>query len=311
MILTVTPNTALDRIEIIPRLTPGKVLRSSSLTLSAGGKGVNVARAIKNLGGEAACTGFLGGYTGRQHAELVDQEDIPSSWTWIKGETRAAIVIVDETTSETTVINEEGPVVTPSDWERLQAEVLKLAEKAETVCLSGSLPLGLGPETYVELIRALNRAERLVWVDSAGTVLQAAVQSRPGIVKVNGLEAAGLLGWPEIRDVSTAVQAAQMIRQRGLIQVVLTLGKLGAVMASNSGAWYACPPDTRTICPIGSGDALLGGLVHAWLNHTSDAETLRYGVAAGTANALSAGGGHFTSQEFKWVLESTTVKKLA
>jgi len=309
MIVTVTPNTALDRIEIVPNLTPGKVLRSTSLTLSAGGKGVNVARAIKNLGGEAACAGFLGGHTGRQHAELVKQENLPAAWTWIDGETRAAIVIVDEATGETTVINEEGPVVTPSDWDRMQAEVLVLAEKAEAVCLSGSLPLGLGPEVYTQLVKALNRVRRCVWVDSSGAALQAAVQSRPSVVKINGMEAASLLGWREFQDVSTAAQAARTIQQSGLSQVVLTLGRLGAVLASDVGAWYACPPKVKAICPIGSGDAFLGGLVQAWLNHSPDPEALRQAVAAGSANTLSVGGGKFTRQEFESVLAQTTVKR--
>jgi 1-phosphofructokinase family hexose kinase len=311
MIITITPNTALDRIEIVPSLTPGKVLRSTSLTLSAGGKGVNVARAIKNLGGEAACTGFLGGYTGRQHAELVKQEGFPAVWTWIDGETRAAIVVVDQVTGETTVINEEGPAVTTSDWDRMQAEVLELAEKAEAVCLSGSLPLGLGPEAYTELIKALVRARRRVWVDSSGAALQAAVQSCPAVVKINGLEAAGLLGWREFQDVPAAAQAAQTIQQSGVSQVVLTLGRLGAVLASDAGTWYACPPKIKPICPIGSGDAFLGGLVLACLNHSPDPEALRQAVAAGSANALSVGGGKFTRQEFETVLAQTTVKKLA
>jgi tagatose 6-phosphate kinase len=310
MIVTVTPNTALDRIEIVPSLTPGKVLRSTSLTLSAGGKGVNVARAIKNMGGEAACAGFLGGHTGRQHAGMVKQEKLPAVWTWIDGETRAAIVIVDEATGETTVINEEGPSVTTSDWDRMQAEVLKLAEKAEVVCLSGSLPLGLDPEAYTQMVRALNQVRRLVWVDSSGAALKAAVQSHPSVVKINGMEAAGLLGWREFQDVSTAAKAARTIQQSGLSQVVLTLGSLGAVLASDAGAWYACPPKIKAICPIGSGDAFLGGLVQAWLNHSPEPEVLRQAVAAGSANTLSVGGGKFTRQEYESVLAKTTVKKL-
>ena len=310
MIVTITPNTALDRIEIVPSLTPGKVLRSTSLTLSAGGKGVNVARAIKNLGGEAACAGFLGGYTGRQHAELVSQEGIHAAWTWIDGETRAAIVIVDEVTGETTVINEEGPVVTPSDWDRFQVDVLVLAEGAEAVCISGSLPQGLDAQVYKELVEELNQAGRCVWIDSSGAALKAAVQACPAVVKVNGLEAAGLLGWQEIQDVSAAGQAADTILQGGFAQVILTLGRLGAVSASKNGTWYSRPPDVKAICPIGSGDAFLGGLVQATLEHKTEPEALRQAVAAGSANALSIGGGKFTRQEFESVLTQTTVKTL-
>jgi tagatose 6-phosphate kinase len=310
MILTVTPNTALDRIEIVPSLKPGKVLRSTSLTLCPGGKGVNVARAVKNLGGKVTCTGFLGGHTGHQHAELVEHEYLSASWTWIDGETRAAIVIVDESSGETTVINEEGPAVTPSDWNRLQVGVLKLAEEVEAVCVSGSLPLGLKTESYSELIKSLNQAGRHVWVDTSGAALQAAVQSHPAAVKVNAFEAADLLGWHEFQDIPTAVKAAQAIRQNGVSLVALTLGKVGGVLASDSGAWYACPPVIKAICPIGSGDAFLGALVQAWLNHIPDPEALRQAIAAGSANTLSVGGGKFTHREFEMILAQTTIKKL-
>jgi tagatose 6-phosphate kinase len=311
MILTVTPNTALDRIETLPSLQPGQVLRSTALTLSPGGKGVNVARAIQNLGGEVFCAGFLGGHTGRQHAQLVNHENLSATWTWIDSETRAAIVILDEKTGEMTVINEEGPTVTVSDWERLQADVLKMAEKADAVCLSGSLPLGLEADCYGELLRALIRVRRRVWVDSSGPALRAAVQSRPAVVKINGLEAADLLGWRDIPDISTALQAAQTIQQSGLSQVVLTLGKLGAVLASDAGAWFAHPPEIKVVCPIGSGDAFLGGLVLSWLNQDPDPDALRRAVAAGSANALMVGGGKFSRLEFEQILTNTTVKQLA
>jgi 1-phosphofructokinase/tagatose 6-phosphate kinase len=311
MILTVTPNAALDRIEILPSLIPGKVLRSSTLRLFPGGKGVNVARAVKNLGGQPTCAGFLGGYSGRLLAELLEDEGIPATWTWIEGETRAAIVIVDETSGEATVINEEGPAVTSTNWERLHADVLKLAKKAEAVCLSGSLPLGSNPDAYAELVGALNQAGRRVWLDSSGATLRAAVRSHPAVLKVNGVEAADLLGWQEIEDVSTAVQAAVTLQQGGISQVVLTLGKLGAVLASEAGAWYSSPPDLKVICSVGSGDAFLGGLVKACLNGTPEPESLRQAVAAGSANSLSVGGGHFTHREFEAVLAETVVKKLA
>jgi fructose-1-phosphate kinase PfkB-like protein len=159
-------------------------------------------------------------------------------------------------------------------------------------------------------VRALIKARRRVWVDSSGPALRAAVQSRPAVIKVNGLEAAGLLGWKEIQDIPTALQAAQTIQQSGMSQVVVTLGKLGAVLASDAGAWFAHPPEIQVVCPIGSGDAFLGGLVLAWLNQDSDPDALRRAVAAGTANALMVGGGRFTRQEFERILSLTSIKKL-
>ncbi len=310
MILTVTPNAALDRIEVLPKLIPGKVLRSSPLKLVPGGKGVNVARAIKNLGGKPACAGFLGGYSGQLMAKLLEEEGIQAAWTWIEGETRAAIVIVEDS-GEATVINEEGPATNASDWEHFRVDVLKLAKDRKAICLCGSLPIGSDPNVYAGLLKDLKRDDCRVWLDSSGVTLQAAIQSLPTVLKVNGLEAAGLLGWQEIEDGFTAAQAARSLQQGGIMQVVLTLGKLGAVLASDAGTWYASPPQLKVVCSVGSGDAFLGGLVQACLNNFSEPDCLRQAVAAGSANSLSVGGGHFTRQEYESVLVGTTVKKLA
>jgi 1-phosphofructokinase family hexose kinase len=311
MILTITPNPAFDRIQTVPGFTPGHVWRAEALTLSAGGKGVNVARAVRSLGGEASCAGFLGGHSGRMEAQFVSLEGIPAQWTWIDGETRVSVIVVDPQAGETTVLNEAGPTVTPDDWARLQADALKMAGQAELVCISGSLPLGLKPSSMGDLMRGLNRLRLSVWLDSSGETLKAAIEARPAVVKVNNLEAAALLGWRVFEDVQTAVQAARTIQHSGISKVILTLGKHGAVMVSDAGAWAARPPVTEVLCTIGSGDAFLAGMVVAASRHQSDAELLRAGVAAGTANALSVGGGKFTQEEYRQVYAGTKIATLS
>jgi fructose-1-phosphate kinase PfkB-like protein len=129
-------------------------------------------------------------------------------------------------------------------------------------------------------------------------------------IKINNLEAAALLGWRPFSDVPTAVQAAQTILQSGTSKVLITLGKSGAILASDAGAWFAKPPAQTVVCPIGSGDAFLAGVVTASLNNEPDPEALRRGVAAGTANALTIGGGKFTLEDFEQVLGGTKVTTL-
>ncbi len=310
-IFCLTPNPAFDRIQKIPGFKPGEVWRARALTLSPGGKGVNVARAVKTLGGQALCAGFLGGHTGRLQALLMEQEGLESAWTWVDDETRVTVVVVDPESGQTTVLNEEGPLVTTHDWEHLKNDVLRLSAQAEIICVNGSLPRGLSPDLMADLLRSLLRARRKVWVDSSGPTLKACVEAFPAVVKVNSLEAAALLGWREFEDVATAHSAAHTIQQNGISKVILTLGKNGAVLASDAGVWYAKPPALKIVCPIGSGDSFLAGLATAMLNDLTDGEALRHGVAAGSANALSVGGGKFTRQEFDEVLAGTTIKKLA
>jgi 1-phosphofructokinase family hexose kinase len=309
-ILTVTPNPAFDRIQTVPQFAPGQVCRATSLTLLAGGKGVNVARAACLLGKQAACTGFLGGHTGRMEAQFLTMEGIPANWTWIDGETRVSVIVVDPEVGETTVLNEAGPTVTYDDWKRLQDEVMKQATQADAVCISGSLPLGLHPDAMGAFVQALSRTRRQVWVDSSGATLKAAVQARPTAIKINNLEAAALLGWRAVSDVPTAVQAAQTILQSGTSKVIITLGKAGAIFVSDAGAWYAKPPASTIVCSIGSGDAFLAGVVSASLDDAPAPEALRRSVAAGTANALTIGGGKFTLEDFDQVLGGTKVTTL-
>jgi 1-phosphofructokinase family hexose kinase len=309
-ILTVTPNPAFDRIQTIANFAAGQVWRATALTLCAGGKGINVARAARTLGQQAVCTGLLGGHSGRLQAQFMAMEGIPAHWIWIDGETRVSVIVIDPKSGETTVLNEEGPTVSVEDWKRLQDEVLAQSAQAQAVCISGSLPRGLSADAMGNLVQALNRTRQQVWVDSSGGTLKTAVQARPAAIKINHLEAAEVLGWRPFSDVPTAVQAAQTILQSGTAKVIITLGKTGAILASDAGAWFAKPPAISAVCPIGSGDAFLAGIVCASLNHEPDPEALRQGVAAGSANALSVGGGKFTREDFDHVLGGTRVTAL-
>lgn len=311
MILTITPNPVLDRILTVPGFQPGKVCRSTSLTLSAGGKGLNVARAIRILGGQSLCTGFLGGHVGRLVADISSREALPARWTWIDGETRVTAIIMVPGQTGITVINEEGPGLLQPDWDRLQTEVLSAATGAKAICLNGSLPPGIAPENVETLIRALRRDRRRVFVDSSGAPLQAAVKASPDGIKINGLEAASLLGWPECSDAATAVKAARAIQRQGISRVAITLGADGAVVATPAGQWAATPPRVQAINPIGSGDAFLAGFTQSIMEGLPDAEALRCAVAAGTANALSTGGGAFASVEYQRILAGVTVRPIA
>lgn len=307
MILTLTPNPALDRIQTVPGFNRGLVCRATAVTLSAGGKGVNVARAVRGLAGKAICCGFLGGHTGRMFAGLLEQERIPARWTWIEGETRVSPVVVSPETGETTVINEAGPTVRIEDWERLSADVLAAASPSSLVCISGTLPLGIPHELMANLIRALPRP---VFLDSSGDTLRAAIGGRPAAIKINGAEAAALLGWSECQDPATAFRAAQAIRASGIGRVVLTLGKEGAILASDQGAWAATPPPLQVVCSIGSGDAFLAGLALSVTGNLPDAEALRRAVAAGSANALSVRGGSFSRADYERVLAGVTLRAI-
>jgi 1-phosphofructokinase family hexose kinase len=309
MILCLTPNPCIDRTVIVPGFRPGAVLRAGAAHIAAGGKGVNVARAVRALGGAARCAGPLGGPTGRRVAELAAAEGLDSVWTPIRGETRTSIIIVDPAGGEATVINEPGPQLAPDEWARLAEDVRRAAGDAALVCISGSVPPGPAPDDYGALLTALAAAGRVVWADTSGAPLAAALRAAPAGLKVNQEEAGELLG-ASIPDARAALAAATELRRRGPQAVVITLGADGAVLAGPDGAWAARPPAIRAVSAVGSGDVFLGALAWALEQGRPTPEALRLAVAAGAANALMPGGARFDLGDVARLAAETAVQQM-
>jgi len=306
MILCITPNPAIDRTLILDRLAPAEVQRAKQVIIAAGGKGVNVARSIHLLGGDSLCMGFLGGHAGRQLADLAHSEGLNSSWTWISQETRTCVILV-VSNGDATVINEGGPSVAPSDWSRLQSDVRQMMASTKIVCSSGSLPPGSSPEDFDRVLSMLVEAGKQVWVDSSGAALTTAL-SHPGIcVKVNGDELGAILGF-EGRDLDSVKRALIGLGEQGLPASVITVGSAGALLATEDGRWHAQGPQVHVASTVGSGDAFLAGLVSGLDIGKDWAEALCDAVAAGTANALSAGGGQFSFREFQEIRQQVQVR---
>ncbi len=306
MIICLTPNPAIDRTVLLPNLAPGNVHRAEKVIVAAGGKGLNVARAIRTLGGEPLCMGFTGGHSGRLLADLAQAEGLNSSWTWVDSETRTCTILISPN-GDGTVINEPGLPVSKSDWKRLGEDLLRCVSPGNLVCISGSLPLQSSAEDMQGLLRLLVEAGKHVWVDTSGAALDAALND-PGVcVKVNGNEIGAALGL-EVQDLPSAKQALAMLGERGIKTCVITLGAAGALLSTTEGRWHAQGPRVRVVSTVGSGDSFLGGLVHALDGGDDWSLALGNAVAAGTANALSAGGGQFTLEEFKSIRKQIEIE---
>jgi len=307
-ILCVTANAAIDHSLLVPNFVPGEVYRSQLTLIAAGGKGVNVARAIRILGGEAIAGGFLAGTVGKMLEALAAQEGIPAAWTWLNsGETRICTIIADPESGEASVINEMGPSVTDSDWQRLQADIVQQAAVSDVVCLSGSLPRGSSQESFSELLRALRKVNCPAWVDTSGASLRTALDVKPNVIKINHHEIGEVLNRP-IPDAKAAAAAAHEICRDGIEMVAVTMGKAGAVLVNDQGAWYACPPKLKAVDAVGSGDVFLSGLVHG--RNLPSPDALRQAVAASAANILSLGGGLFEKKDFETILPQVTIETL-
>lgn len=302
MILCVTPNPAIDRTLLVPDFRLGDVSRAQAVLTVAGGKGLNVARVVRLLGGDALCAGPLGGHSGRWFADLAAREGLRARWTPIAAETRFAIIIADGSGRDASLINEPGPPITSAEWDAFAADVRREAAAARTITFSGSVPSGPTPEQFAALLRACVEAGAETWADSSGAWLAAAAGVRGLNVKVNGSEVEAIAG-RAVADAAEAVALADRARrERGLARVVLTLGRRGAVLAGAAGAWVAQPPEVKAVSSVASGDAFLAALALALSQGAAEDGALARGVAAGAANAMSVGGGQFALADYERAL---------
>ncbi|MDG4602423.1 MAG: 1-phosphofructokinase family hexose kinase [Defluviicoccus sp.] len=305
--LCITPNTSIDRTMVVPGFLAGGVWRAQSGSIACGGKGVNVARALKRLGQQPVCSGLLAGHTGKLAAEVANAEGLEAAWTWASGETRTCVIVVGER-GATTVLNEPGPPAAADDWSRLVHDVGRLARSAGGACISGSLPPGYPENGLKALIRAASmNGRRPVWVDTSGAALIDAVNAAPYGIKINADEAAALLGW-RVQSVHDAIRAAREIRRRGPERVAITLAADGAVVATGQGDWHARPPGVRVVSAVASGDCFLAGLMAGLAERVSPAEALRLATACGAANAMSRDAGDFEPRRLTSIIVNVSVR---
>lgn len=310
MLLIITPNPALDRTMVFSGLHLGGVFRTEDVLVAAGGKGLNVARAAYTLGQPAIVCAPLGGLSGEQVAHLAAAEGLQGRWSRHgAGETRTCVLVVDRQGGDATALNEAGPIFCAEDWRSFVEVARDAAGEAELCLVSGSLPRGVSPERLGDLVADLGAAGRRMIVDSSGPPLIAALAARPYGVKVNGAELGAALG-REVLDVAGAAAALAELRARGIQLAAVSLGGQGALAADESGAWWACPPPIELVSSVGSGDSLLAGLANGLLRGLDLPEALALGVACGSADALTIGGGRIDPATVEGLRAGVIIKRM-
>ena len=295
MIVTVTVNAALDRTLTVPAFQIGYRHRSSDVLTLAGGKGINVARALKLLEVPVVATGLTGGRTGTRIVEELTSEAILNDFVRIAGESRTSTAVVDPTSGAYTEINEWGPEATPAELETLMEKLHYLARGADFVVLAGSLPRKVPTSFYADAIRDLARRDVRVVLDSEGGALQAGVDAGPFLVSPNQAEAEQLVG-QELEDDEDFLMALDAIAEMGPRNVVITLGN-GCFALLRFGRrtrrLRAFAPHVEPVSGVGSGDVLLAQFLAAIIDERPADEAVRAAVAAGTASIREVGAGRF------------------
>ncbi len=288
MIATVTLNPSLDRRITVDGLKVDESNRWTNLRLYAGGKGIDVSRAVHEMGGRTIAYGFIGGHGGRTLEILLDEEGVPFSFTPIEQETRTNFIILDTRTSRQTIINAPGPHISKKELERFMEKLRRVYPRPDLLVVSGSIPPGVPANTYYNIIlEAKNRGVRTI-LDSAGQWLAEGIKAKPYVIKPNVREAEGLLG-TELPTEEAIIKAALDLVEMGVEIAVISRGKDGIIAATKESIFKAVSPPVRVRSAIGAGDCAVAGLALKLAYGEPLLEACRLAVAMGSAAALTPG----------------------
>ncbi|HEY9897858.1 MAG TPA: 1-phosphofructokinase family hexose kinase [Pantanalinema sp.] len=289
MIVTVTPNAAIDRTAVVSGFKLNAVNEVKNMPALPGGKGINVARVLKAFGAPVVATGFIGGETGKTIKMGLERSGVGTDFAIVMGESRTCLKIVDPQRLMVTELNELGPEITAQEVTKLTAILNKWSQKASNVVFSGSLPPGAPQDSYRKWVEAFQRTGGRAFVDARGAVLRHALEGRPYLVKPNQQEAEELVGYS--LDSETRIsQAVETFMTKAQIALI-TLGERGAAVGFEGERWRAYAPPIKGANPIGSGDAFLAGFIVGLTRQLPIKDCLRLATATGAANAQAPGAG--------------------
>lgn len=287
MILTVTPNPAVDKTIHVNSFAHGDRVRAAKYTCVAGGKGCNVSRVVKSLGGDTRALVIVGGTTGQHIVQMLEHEDqVKVVPVWVEGMSRTITTVLEEDSHVQTAFFEPGPVVSDLERQAVEARFQQRVKKASWVTLNGAVGTPSLVSLYATLITLAREAGARVLLDSYGPEFEHGLSACPDIIKPNREEAALLLG-KKLETRSDDWAAVDYFHARGIETVVLSLGADGALVSGPGCAFHVEPPRIKEVNPVGSGDSMVGALVWALDKGESLKDAARWAVAAGAANAAS------------------------
>ncbi|MFO7676628.1 MAG: 1-phosphofructokinase [bacterium] len=307
MVYTVTLNPALDRTLFVDSLALGGSNRIRREARYAGGKGIDVSRALVEMGVPTVALGLVGGFDGKEFEGRLLNEGVACDFTRIAGEIRTNVVIHDESGAETALLA-RGPEVQP-------VELMSFIDHLEGIAggsflvVSGSLPPGLTPAVYRRIISVGNDRGFTTVLDASGEALRSGIRARPRIIKPNRDELAELAG-TALADIPAMVRFCRTL-EKEVATVLVSLGADGILLVESKRALHARPPKVEVASTVGAGDCAVAGFVAGLLMKESPADRLRRAVAAGTAATMTPGTGICCRRDIARLLPGITVTEVA
>ncbi|MCX2522668.1 1-phosphofructokinase [Larsenimonas rhizosphaerae] len=296
-VIAISLNPALDLSIQLDAVRPGEVNRSESSRMDAAGKGNNVARVLRALGHDVLVTGFLGEDNQGAFERAFAAWGVEDAFVRVPGETRVNVKL-SEADGRVTDINGPGAQVGETYLAALEAVLADHAGRASAVVMAGSLPPGVSPERFEQLVRFIGTLEVPVWLDTSGAALKAGFAAVPFAVKPNDVELGEWLGAP-VNGREAVVEAARRLNETGIHNVFVSLGGDGMVLSTPAGVWSARPPAVEVVSTVCAGDTLVAAALHGELMQWPVEETLRFATAlsADAVRHVGVGDIHATDLE--------------
>ncbi len=308
MIATITLNPCIDRVIYVHGLVLDETNRYTKLTRYAGGKGIDVSRAIQEMGERSVAYGFVGGATGQVLQILLDEAAVSYNFTPISQETRSNFIITDLRTKRQTRIDSPGPHIKHAEFERFQRKLRQISPKPTLMVLGGSVPPGISGHVYYDMVNEAREYGVRCILDSDGRWLAEGIKARPFLIKPNVRETQELLGRTlETRE--DVIQAALELVAAGAENVVITCGRHGLVAAREGQVVTAVPPEVKVRSLVGAGDCTVAGLALKLVVNRSLRDACRLAVAMGTAAVVTPGNELCRREDVARLLPQVTVTR--
>jgi 6-phosphofructokinase 2 len=288
-ILTITCNPAIDKSTSVEALVPEKKLRCKAPKFEPGGGGVNVARAIHKLGGQATAIYPAGGHTGQFFNSLLEKEGFETIPVEINSFTRENLIVLDESSGLQYRFGMPGSTVTAKEWQACLDAID--SRQFEYLVFSGSLPPGMPAGMIVELAALCKSHGARMIADTSGPALKSAAETGVFLLKPNLGELAGLAGKDQLTREEIIPLCRAWIRNGAAEIFVVSMGKEGAMLITETESFSSKPPEVKIRSTVGAGDSMVAGIVLSLAQGKDFRESLQYGVCCGTAATLNPGTG--------------------
>lgn len=307
MILTVTLNPAVDKTYTTGSLMLGRVNRMRTVINIAGGKGINVAKILRQYGYPVTAAGFLGGYSGQFIENYMKGTGTKCRFTEVAGETRSSINVIAEDGYVTEIL-EPGPMISGTELEQFMSDYKEAVKESELVVMSGSVAKGIPADIYKRLITIGKDNGRKCILDTSGEALNHGIEAAPYMIKPNQKELEYIVGH-KLKDIGEIAEAAERLRVNGIAQVLVSMGKKGLLSVTENQVLWAKIPSMRTVNTVGCGDSVVASYAMSVIKGEDAQTALRRAAAISAANAATLESGDISLELAEELLDKIQIEK--